>query len=111
MLLNKYARFSAISKDDFAEELLFKIEQNFGIKKQLEDKSFALFHSIVTVFREKDKLTTRELLLKVEGIYVPLLVYAGKLRHLASTSQYIYKSLCAHLNKKATDWDRLVQAY
>ena len=41
MLLNKYARFSAISKDDFAEELLFKIEQNFTIKKQLEDKAFS----------------------------------------------------------------------
>lgn len=26
MLLNKYAHFNAISKDSFAEELLFKIE-------------------------------------------------------------------------------------
>ena len=29
-----------ISKDDFAEELLFKIEQNVGIKKQLESNAF-----------------------------------------------------------------------
>ena len=33
MLLNKFAKFNSISKDDFAEELLFKIEQNIGIKK------------------------------------------------------------------------------
>ena len=33
MLLNKFAKFNSISKDDFAEELLFKIEQSIGIKK------------------------------------------------------------------------------
>ena len=54
MLLNKYARFSAISKDDFAEELLFKIEQNFAIKKQLEDKAFPLLYQIVTIFKQRE---------------------------------------------------------
>lgn len=33
MLLNKYAHFDAIAKDSFAEELLFKIEKNIGIKR------------------------------------------------------------------------------
>ena len=47
MLLNKYVRFLSISKDDYAEELLFKIEQNYGIKKQLEDKAFQIFYQIV----------------------------------------------------------------
>ena len=47
MLLNKYARFLSISKDDYAEELLFKIEQNYGIKKQLEEKAFQYFYQII----------------------------------------------------------------
>ena len=44
MLLNKYAKFNAISKDDFAEELLFKIEKNVKNKKTLEDNSFPFLY-------------------------------------------------------------------
>ena len=38
-------------------------------------------------------------------------MYAGKFRHLASTSHYIYNSLCTHLNKKATDFEKLTESY
>jgi len=35
MLLNKYEKFACIAKDDYAEELLFKIEKNVGNFKTL----------------------------------------------------------------------------
>jgi hypothetical protein len=47
MLLNKYAHFSAIAKDDTAEELLFKIEKNIGLKASLEEKAFAHLHHTI----------------------------------------------------------------
>ena len=40
MLLNKYEDFSVIAKDEYAEELLFKIEKNFNNFKTLQDKAF-----------------------------------------------------------------------
>ena len=40
MLLNKYEDFNVIAKDEYAEELLFKIEKNFNNFKTLQDKAF-----------------------------------------------------------------------
>ena len=57
MLLNKYAKFSVISKDDFAEELLFKVEKNFSNKKTLEDKAFPLLNQIVEEFTQSEGAT------------------------------------------------------
>ena len=56
MLLNKYAKFNAISKDSFAEELLFKIEKNVQNKKTLEDNAFPLMYLIVTNFKNMNEL-------------------------------------------------------
>ena len=50
MLLNKFAKFSTISKDDYAEELLFKIEKNVNNKKTLEDQAFPYLHDIEKTF-------------------------------------------------------------
>jgi len=47
MLLNKYAHFAAISKDDTSEELLFKIEKNITLKSSLEDKAFPHLHGLI----------------------------------------------------------------
>ena len=90
MLLNKYNSFSLIGKDDFAEELLFKIEQNIGIKKQLEDNCFPLL-----------SLTD----------YPRLLGYAHKFDHLATTTDYIWQKLAQHINTKANDESKLWECY
>ena len=47
MLLNKYESFAVIAKDAFAEELLFKIEKNFGNYALLQEKCFAYLLKIV----------------------------------------------------------------
>ena len=56
MLLNKYAKFNAISKDDFAEELLFKIEKNVKNKRTLEDNAFPFLYSIVANFKNMNEM-------------------------------------------------------
>ena len=85
MLLNKYQHLHAISRDDFAEELLFKIEKNVINKNQLEDSAFPYLHAML---KQKD------------GDYASLLTYAHKFNTLADNVDYVYKILAKHLNKK-----------
>lgn len=49
MLLNKYAKFGCISRDDYAEELLFKIEKNVNNFKTLQDRAFPHLHELYHV--------------------------------------------------------------
>jgi hypothetical protein len=56
MLLNKYAHFSAIAKDDTSEELLFKIEKNVGLKASLEEKAFTHLYQTIQEFKSKPEL-------------------------------------------------------
>ena len=78
MLLNKYERFDAISKDGYAEELLFKIEQNFGIKQKLEASAFELLHFVTSTFQQAGDNKLK--LAVCEEPYTKLLEYAGRFR-------------------------------
>ena len=76
MLLNKYEDFSVIAKDEYAEELLFKIEKNFNNFKTLQDKAFPHLQSL-TGFDPRTEFTT------VEEGYRKLAAFAAKFDQLA----------------------------
>ena len=78
MLLNKYERFSVISKDDFAEELLFKVEKNFTNKRTLEDKAFPLLNQIVEEFTDADGADVDQSLSSADVPFVKLVTFATK---------------------------------
>lgn len=97
MLLNKYAAFNAIAKDDYAEELLFKIEKNVGLKATLEQKCFAHLHAFVQTFK------TEPLSVALKVDFSPLLKYAGKFQTLADNIEHIWRVLAKHLNARVKD--------
>ena len=82
MLLNKYAKSKVISKDDYAEELLFKIEKNIKNKAELEDRAFPLLHQIVQVFQHEE-LKLAQSVDVVDKTFAKLLALAGKFEQLA----------------------------
>jgi hypothetical protein len=110
MLLNKYSHIHAISKDNHAEELLFKIEQNIGIKKKLEDACFPnLLHMCTLLKQAQDSQLGFPLLKELNPCYTQLLQSASKLRSLAQTSDYIFTKLTEHLKKKGLNTDKSVR--
>ena len=101
MLLNKYEKYSLISKDDYAEELLFKIEKNVNNFKTLQDRAFPYLHAIIEIFtnqaaaedqdsqeeeeskeQEEEPTLSAKLALASEN-FTSLQVYAGKFEKLA----------------------------
>ena len=83
MLLNKYERFCIISKDDFAEEMLYKIEKNFNNKKTLEDKAFPLLNQIVEVFTDTEVEDVKQRMKVADPSFAKLLTFAAKFDQLA----------------------------
>jgi hypothetical protein len=108
MLLNKYAKFNAISKDDFAEELLFKIEKNVKNKRTLEDNAFPFLYSIIANFKNMNEV---QALMMSDDHYKNLLVYSNKFNTLADNIDYIYNALNQHLQIKMKDERSLKEAY
>ena len=74
MLLNKYENLSLIAKDAYAEELLFKIEKNFGNFQQLQDKCFGHLAQLASIGQIGDYSTLKQ----ADDLYIKLLPFAAK---------------------------------
>ena len=109
MLLNRFEKFRIISKDDFAEELLFKIEKSILSKQQLEDNAFPLLIDVINAFKNAGH--EKEAMKLSDEAYAKLLVYGNKLSTLAGNIDYIYKALSLHINKKIKDEQSLREVY
>lgn len=68
MLLNRFDQFDVISEDSFAEELLFKIEKNFGNFKTLQDRAFPLLNDIVQLYVDHSNLEPTQLVIECFSI-------------------------------------------
>ena len=104
MLLNKYEDFAVMSKDQYAEELLFKVEKNFKNFKELQDRAFPYLQALAS-------LDPRSEYAEAEAAYGKLAGYAAKFDQLATNQEYVYAALAKRLNGTGRSIEAVRETY
>ena len=110
MLLNKYEKLTVFSKDEYCEELLFKIEKWAGKNmEKLEAQARNHLIGIIDVFSfDEDESDTEKLPIELNGdqikeadqFYSELMPFAKRFDEVADSILYVWKALMARLNLK-----------